>query len=291
MGGDASVERQAADQGKGDAAPARAGRPALIAKNGSVRRDANLKAGDGQDPAFSWAQARRALSGLPGGGFNIAFEAADRHVLAGDGDRVAFRFLHPDGAETRMSFAGLARQSDRFCNVLRRLGVQRGERVFLLCNRRAELYVALLGALKNGCVVSPLFPAFGPEPILTRLTLGDARVLVTTDLLYQRKVAASRAKAAGLEHVLLVAEEGGATDIPRTHDLAALMREEQDTCSIVATAEDDPALLHFTSGTTGMPKGALHVHGAAVTHYATGLHALDLRRDDVFWCTADPGCG
>jgi acetyl-CoA synthetase len=89
--------------------------------------------------------------------------------------------------------------------------------------------------------------------------------------------------------VLLVAEEGGATNEPGTHDLATRMRAASDQFSTVATDPEDSALLHFTSGTTGTPKGAIHVHGAVVTHHATGRYALDLHADDRYWCTADPG--
>jgi acetyl-CoA synthetase len=92
-----------------------------------------------------------------------------------------------------------------------------------------------------------------------------------------------------LEHILLVAEEGGRTHVPGTLDLAELMAEAADTCEATPTTADDMALLHFTSGTTGTPKGAIHVHGAVATHQATGRYALDLHPDDIFWCTADPG--
>jgi len=114
-------------------------------------------------------------------------------------------------------------------------------------------------------------------------------VLVTTDLLYERKVAKLRDRLPSLRHVLLVGEEDGATAIPATQDLAMLMAQAADTFETVATRPEDLALLHFTSGTTGTPKGAMHVHGAVLTHWATGRYALDLHDGDIFWCTADPG--
>jgi acetyl-CoA synthetase len=159
--------------------------------------------------------------------------------------------------------------------------------VFLLCGRIPELYVAALGSLKNGSVVTPLFSAFGPEPIKTRLNLGAGRVLVTTASLYQRKVAAIRGECPALEHVLAVAEGG---PFPAgTLDFDERLARASDAFETERTGAEDMALLHFTSGTTGTPKGAVHVHGAVVTHYATGRYALDLQDDDVFWCTADPG--
>lgn len=237
---------------------------------------------------FRWADARAALAGLPGGGLNIAHEAVVRHAAGALRDHLAFRFLGRSGVRD-LSYGELAALTARFANVLRTLGVGRGETVFVLAGRIPELYVAVLGSLRAGCVVSPLFSAFGPEPVATRIRLGEGAVLVTTDLLYARKVAKLREQLPSLRHVLLVAEEGGTTSEPGTHDLAALMAQAADEFDTAATTADDPALLHFTSGTTGTPKGAMHVHGALVTHWATGRYALDLHPDDVFWCTADPG--
>ena len=138
---------------------------------------------------FSWAAARSELDGLPGsGGLNIAHEAVDRHAHGPRGERAALRWVAPDGAVRICSYRELRRLSNRFANALRRLGVGPGERVFTLLGRVPELYVAALGTLKNRSVFCPLFAAFGPEPIQARMTLGEARVLVTTANLYRRKV-------------------------------------------------------------------------------------------------------
>jgi len=239
--------------------------------------------------SFSWDAARRALQGLPGGGLNIGFEAVDRHAATCLADKTALRFVSRGAPPLDVSYAELARQTNRFANVLQSLGVGRGDRLFVLAARLPALYVAVLGALKNGTVVTPLFSAFGPEPIAARLNLGEGQVLVTTDALYLRKVKAMRAQMPTLRHVLLVGEEGGATHEPDTLDLATLLRGASDQFGAVATQPEEPALLHFTSGTTGTPKGALHVHGAVLTHYATGRYALDLQPQDRYWCTADPG--
>ena len=243
---------------------------------------------------FSWDDMRRRLNGLPGGGCNIAYAAVDRHAAGPLRERTAFRFLglaDANGAcATRdITYAELARLARRFTNVLRRLGIVKGDRLFVLAGRIPELYIAVLGSLRNGTVVAPLFSAFGPEPIATRIQLGDGQVLVTTDLHYQRKVEKIRSQLPMLRHVLLVGENGAPTDISGTLDLSRLMAEVDDQSEIAATGADDMALLHFTSGTTGTPKGAVHVHGAVATHYATGLYALDLHAEDIFWCTADPG--
>lgn len=239
--------------------------------------------------AFRWEHVRSELQGLPGGGLNMAYEAVDRHAEGALGDHIALRFVGRTVPTLDMSYRELAAQTNRFANALRSLGVGRGDQLVVLAGRLPELYIAVLGALKSGVVVTPLFCAFGPEPIATRMNLGSAKVLVTTDLLYQRKVKDLRAQIPTLRHVLLVAEEGGVTQESGTQDLSQLMERSSDHFVTVPTQPDDPALLHFTSGTTGTPKGALHVHDVVLTHYATGRFALDLHPEDRYWCTADPG--
>lgn len=239
---------------------------------------------------FSWEMAARNMAGLPGGkGINIAFEAVDRHAQGSLSKKIALRWLGKSGETRDLSFRDLAEQTSRFANVLAGLGVQPGERVFVLAGRIPELYIAVLGALKQRCVASPLFSAFGPEPIHTRIALGGGSVLVTTANLYRKKVADIRMRLPHLRHVLLVHDDADPMDIPGTLDLASLMRAASPAFVIGPTSGEDPALLHFTSGTTGKPKGAVHVHGAVIAHDVTGKVALDFHADDVFWCTADPG--
>ena len=240
--------------------------------------------------SFSWSSARRELDGLPGGaGLNIAHEAVDRHAAGPLRDRVALRWLGRRGELRDLSYAALRAETGRFANALRALGVGKGECVASLAGRIPELYVAALGTLKNRSVFSPLFSAFGPEPIRQRLALGAARVLVTTTSLYRRKLSGLRADLPKLEHVLVVDDEPGKPLPDGTLDLRQLLAGSPADFEIAPTDPEDAALLHFTSGTTGAPKGALHVHQAAVAHFATGKWALDFHPDDIFWCTADPG--
>ncbi|MFC4907071.1 acetate--CoA ligase [Actinomadura gamaensis] len=241
---------------------------------------------DRERAAFSWRRARKALDGLPGGrGLNIAHEAVDRHASGPRADVTALRCLPKNGPPVELTYAGLRERTGRFANVLRGLGVGRGESVFSLLGREPALYVSALGTLKNTSVFCPLFSAFGPEPIRERMRLGDARVLVTSGELYRRKVAPIRDALPGLRHVLVT----GPDEPPGTVRLDALMDAADPVFEIPPTDPEEMALLHFTSGTTGRPKGAVHVHAAVVAHRATAAHALDLRESDVFWCTADPG--
>jgi acetyl-CoA synthetase len=248
---------------------------------------ANLADYEQSASTFSWTQARALLDGLPGGGLNIAHEAVDRHVLAGRGDNLALRWIGRDERVRDLTYAGLGAALNRFANVLAQRGVTKGERVFSLLGRVPELYFAALGALKNGSVFSPLFSAFGPEPIKARMTIGNAKVLVTSEAFYRRKIEPWRKELASLEHVLLTDCSGNPP--AGTTSLTAAMAEARDSFDTVWTGPEDMALLHFTSGTTGRPKGAVHVHEAVVAHHITGRLALDLRPNDIFWCTADPG--
>jgi acetyl-CoA synthetase len=238
---------------------------------------------------FSWDAARQWLQGLPGGcGLNIAHEAIDRHATGPLASRVALRWISRTGARRDYTYADLCRATNRFANVLRQLGVGKGDVVATLAGRIPSLYVTALGTLKNGSVYTPLYSAFGPEPIVSRMTIARARVLVTTDVLYRKKVEPVRAQMPALEHVLLV-RETTATLPPATRDFDDLLGHASDDFVIPPTDPQDLALLHFTSGTTGKPKGAMHVHEAVVAHYATARFALDFHPDDRFWCTADPG--
>ena len=223
---------------------------------------------------------------------NIGHEIVDRHVADGRGDSVAIRFLSrndgPDQTGQTYTYARLAAESNRFANVLEGLGTKSGEAVFLLAGRVPSLYVAVLGALKGRHIVCPLFSAFGPEPIRQRMTLGEAKVLVTSAALYRRKIAPIRDQLA-VRHVLLIDVDDPSDLMPDTLSYAQLMSEASDIFRVPQTDPESPALLHFTSGTTGTPKGAVHVHGAAAMQCSSTRAVMGLRREDVYWCTADPG--
>lgn len=239
---------------------------------------------------FTWRGARMLLDGLPEGqGLNIAHEAIDRHAKGPRGGHLAIRWLGKNGEVQDYTYEQLRDLTNRFANVLQTLGVKKGDRVYVLAGRIPELYIAALGTLKHRSVFCPLFSAFGPEPIRARLTIGQAKVLVTTQSLYERKVKGIRPSLPFLEHVLLIGDDHGGTDVPETESLRRLMENASDAYTIQPTDPEDTALLHFTSGTTGTPKGAVHVHGAVVAHHITGKLALDFHDDDIFWCTADPG--
>jgi acetyl-CoA synthetase len=249
----------------------------------------NLRDYDRAREEFAWDEARRRLDGLPGGaGLNIAHEAVDRHTTGSQGTRLALRWISRTGVRRDFSYDDLRDATSRFANVLRRLGIGAGDVVATLAGRIPSLYIAALGALKNRSVYTPLFSAFGPDPIVSRMTMSRARMLVTTDTLYRKKVEPVRARMPALESVVLVRETAAPLP-PGTLDFNELLDAARSDFTIPATDPQDLALLHFTSGTTGTPKGAMHVHEAVVAHHETARLALDFHPGDRFWCTADPG--
>ncbi|MGR3322992.1 MAG: acetate--CoA ligase [Pseudooceanicola sp.] len=255
-----------------------------------VKTDADRAAAAMPDPDaarrdFSWDDARAALDGLPGGGLNIAHEAVDRHVAKGDGDRIAIRWLGKDDARRAISYAALAEDTARFANVLSDAGLEPGARLFSLMGREPALYIAALGTLKAGLAFTPLFSAFGPEPIRTRMEIAEADALITTASLYRRKIAPWRDALPSLKLVLIAGDEAPEGCVA----LGPALRAASTEFETVSTRPEDTALIHFTSGTTGKPKGVVHVHEAVVAHAATGRNALELGPGVIYWCTADPG--
>jgi len=254
--------------------------------------------------SFDWGEAWAGLcadgqAGRPAS-VNIADLAVDRHVREGHGDRVALRFIgldHDDIDEpVDVTYSMLARRTNRFADAMRRRGFDAGTGVATLAGRIPDLYVTALGTFKAQGIFTPLFSAFGPDPIAQRLNLGRIKILVTTPLLYRRKVAPILDRLPRLELVLVCGsteDEIGTTRAngahPRVMSFGAFLTEGSDTFEAPLTDPETPALLHFTSGTTGPPKGAIHVHTAVVVHHLTGRLVLDLHDGDTFWCTADPG--
>jgi len=248
----------------------------------------------------AWAQLRADGERGQPDSVNIADLAVDRHVRDGNGDRVALRFIERDHGDVDdpvdITYAMLARRTNRYADAMRRRGFPDGTGVATLAGRIPDLYVAALGTLKAHGTFTPLFSAFGPDPIAQRMNKGRIRILVTTPLLYRRKVAPILDRLPHLELVLVcgstedsIGNGHTGTDGPQVMSFGAFLTEGSNEFDIGPTDPETPALLHFTSGTTGQPKGAVHVHGAVVTHHITGRLVLDLHEGDTFWCTADPG--
>lgn len=225
---------------------------------------------------------------------NICEEALDRQATGPAAGRVALRYLPAtwpadEASFIDISYGTLRIQSCKFANALRNLGVQKGDVVFTLSPRIPELYTVALGALRVGLVFSPLFAAFGPEPILSRIKKGNGKIIFSLASLFRKKILPVLSELPLLPLIILIDDDGSLKDIPGAINFEDLMFHADPTPVLEKTDSKDPALLHFTSGTTGEPKGALHVHGAVIYHRESGKLALDLHPGDIFWCTADPG--
>ncbi len=237
--------------------------------------------------SFSWDDVGKNFEGLPSGGLNIAHEAIDRHANGSLKEKLALIWHGKNGERKTYTYEDLKKETNRFANVIKKLGFEKGERIYILSPRVPELYIGVMGILKNRSVMCPLFAQFGPEPILQRMEGGDAKGLLTTEHLYDKKVAGIVDKLPDLKYVLLIDAKEHRDD--KILSLPRLMEEASEEFEILPTDPEDMSLLHFTSGTTGKPKGVIHVHKAIYTHWATGYYVLDFHPDDIFWCTADPG--
>ncbi|MEW5872970.1 MAG: acetate--CoA ligase [Chloroflexota bacterium] len=236
---------------------------------------------------FTWDQLAGELDGLPGGGINIAHEAVDRHANGPLRHKLALRWLGKNSEVLDFTYGDLQEQTNRFANILGAFGIGKSDRVAVLAGRIPALYIAALGALKNTSVFCPLFSAFGPEPIYQRLFRGAAKILVTTKQQYLKKIVEIWPRLPELKTILISDIDEDLQE--NVLSFSKLMDQASPVFTIPPTDPEDMSCLHFTSGTTGMPKGAIHVHKAVYVHYMTAKYALDLHPDDIFWCTADPG--
>lgn len=241
----------------------------------------------GERERLCWDAVLEDWGAVPGQPFNMAEAALDRQVALGRGDQAALCAFDRAGERRVVTYGELQDRSARFAGALRAEGIGLGDCVMAVLGPTPELHVAVLGTVRAGAVFGALYSAFGPDPLAHRLDLARARVLVTTAAAYQRKIAPIRDRLPTLRAVWLVDESppDAAAGVRYLGDVLAGTERVDPAATDAAT----PALLHFTSGTTGEPKALIHAHRAAVAHALTGRWALDLGPGDVFWCTADPG--
>ncbi|MEI3597854.1 MULTISPECIES: acetate--CoA ligase [unclassified Oceanobacillus] len=233
---------------------------------------------------FSWEDVKQHLSMQQTGKVNMAYEALDRHAEDPEKrDKLALIYSSPDRKET-FTFLELSKHSNKFANVLRKYNVRKGDRVFLFMPRSPEFYAAFFGILKTGAVAGPLFEAFMEQAVRDRLEDSEASMLITTAELLER---VPYTELPHLENIIIVGEDSNKEGkfISFEEEMEAAPEEfEMEWVNL-----EDGMLLHYTSGSTGRPKGVYHVHNAMIQHYATAEWVLDLKPDDVYWCTADPG--
>ncbi|KAB7670723.1 acetate--CoA ligase [Bacillus sp. B1-b2] len=233
---------------------------------------------------FNWKQTEQQFSWYQTGLLNLAYEAVDRHAEGYRAKKVALHYFSSSRKET-YTFKDLKKFSNKAGNVLKDFGhVEKGDRVFIFMPRSPELYFCLLGAIKLGAIVGPLFEAFMADAIRDRLYDSDAKVIVTTKELVPR-IPIDELPA--LETIFVIGET--VEESGKIKDFYAYYQQASEELDIVWVDRQDGLILHYTSGSTGKPKGVLHVHNAMIQHYQTANWVLDLKEDDVYWCTADPG--
>ncbi|OBW57440.1 acetate--CoA ligase [Bacillus cereus] len=249
-----------------------------------IKGENNLLNYDEAYANFNWEEVNKNFTWNETGRVNMAYEAIDKHAKSDRKNKVAL--YYQDGSrKEKYTFKEMKDFSNKAGNVLKNYGdVEKGDRVFIFMPRSPELYFALLGAVKLGAIVGPLFEAFMEGAVRDRLEDSEAKVLITTPELLER-VPLNDLPA--LKTVFLVGdnvEEGG-----KTVAFNPLFEQASKELHIEWLGREDGLILHYTSGSTGKPKGVLHAQNAMVQHYQTAKWVLDLKEDDVYWCTADPG--
>jgi acetyl-CoA synthetase len=238
---------------------------------------------------FDWQSVEKNLEFLDGGNLNMAYECVDKYINTPLKDKLAFIWEGLDGYVERYTFHQLSLASNKFANILVRLGLKKGDRVFVFLERVPELYIGLLGILKAGAVMGPLFSAFGPEAVKDRLEDSGSKVLITSPKL-KKKITGILPELPKLEHIIIVNKKGVPYELEEQDvSYEAEMEAASETFDIIKTSRNDYSVMHYTSGTTGKPKGVVHAHQAIIGQYITAKYVLDIKSDDIYWCTADPG--
>jgi acetyl-CoA synthetase len=249
----------------------------------AIEGNHNLKNYEEAVQNFDWEDVRKTFSWHKTGKVNLAYEAIDYHAENGKGEQVALYYSDARRDES-YTFAEMKTFSNKAANVLKEANVEKGDRVFIFMPRTPELYFTLLGAIKIGAIVGPLFEAFMEGAVRDRLEDSGAKVLVTTPTLLER---VPFDDLPDLETVLVADETY--EDNGSFLQLNKRLQAAPSDFAIEWVDREDGLILHYTSGSTGKPKGVLHVHEAMVQHYHTAKVVLDLQQDDIYWCTADPG--
>ncbi|MFH1470878.1 MAG: acetate--CoA ligase [Candidatus Micrarchaeota archaeon] len=225
---------------------------------------------------IGWAQ------GKP---LNAAHVAVERHANGPNANKTALIYVGDNNLEERYTYKELHLLSNKFANVLKKHGIKKGDRVFLFISRVPAVYVAFLGILKAGAIASTLFGAFGPQAVKDRVGASDGVMIITNAKLKER-VDSVKAEMPALEHVIVV---GAKEEMPGAISYEKEMESSSDEFTMEETHPEDTCFMLYTSGTTGKPKGVMHAHMAILQQHMTAKWVLDLRPEDVYWCTADHG--
>ncbi len=248
---------------------------------------ANIENYDEAYDTFNWEDAKKEISYFTGGKMNAAYNAVDRHMNDGRRNKVALYSINASNKIEKLTFQDIYEQSNKMGNALKKLGVKKGDRVFVFLSRVPELYTSTIAIAKVGAIAGPLFSAFGPDALRDRLVDSEAKIIITSPAL-KPKLDAIRSQLPDLQYVIVVGGDKSQLG-EREYTYEELVEKESTKLHCEHMDPEDPLYLLYTSGTTGKPKGVVHVHNDIIGHHMTSKWVLDLRDDDIYWCTADPG--
>ena len=249
----------------------------------------NLKNYDQEYAQFNWSDAEKQIDFFQDGKLNIAYNCVDRHAFSSKKNKKALLFESANGVKEEYSYLDLYKLTNKFANVLDNLSVKKGDRVFIFLPTIPERYVVFLGILKLGAIAGTMFSAFQEMALLDRLSDSGAKVLVTNSALYPR-IEKIWKDLPNLEKVIIVERDSvDQSKGDRIHYYNHEMDLASDEFEAVHLNPDEPSYMLYTSGTTGKPKGVVHAHRDIVSAVATTKYVLDVKDDDIYWCTADLG--
>ena len=236
---------------------------------------------------FEWSISEQELGYHKGDPLNIGWMCSDRICRLGLAAKPALIWEDYQGNEKRFTYDDLRVLSNTIAHFLSELNIQAGERVCLFMDRVPELYIGFLGILKMGAVAQPLFSAFGDESLFVRLDNAKTSAIITQKK-HLHKVRKIRSQLPELRHIIVV-DAGDSPLQEREISFRMELTPRVEEFSVHPTTAESPSVLHYTSGTTGQPKGAQHVHYSVISQHLTAKWVLDLKPDDIYWCNADPG--
>ena len=248
----------------------------------------NIGSYDERVKNFDWSISEKELDYKPGGIINIGWYCSDRICQMGKADKMGLIWEGNSGVEKRYTYNDIRLNSNTVGHFLRGLGIKPEDRVCLFMDKIPELYIGFLGILKIGAIAQPLFSAFGDESLFVRLENAQTTAIITQKK-HAPKVRKILEKMPFLKHIIIVDSEPGKALAEREVAFNMDAAEKIENLEIHPTKAESPSVLHYTSGTTGQPKGVKHVHYSLISQYLTSKWVLDLRDDDIYWCTADPG--
>jgi acetyl-CoA synthetase len=237
---------------------------------------------------FDWSISEKELDYQPGNVINIGWFCSDRICEMGKADKMGLIWEGSTGIEKKYTYNDIRLETNTIAQFLTDLGIKAEDRVCLFMDKIPELYLGFLGILKTGAIAQPLFSAFGDESLFIRLENAQTRAIITQKK-HAPKVRKILEKMPWLEFLIIVDQDPGKPLQQREVALNLEQLSKVESYDVYPTKAESPSVLHYTSGTTGQPKGVKHVHYSLISQYLTAKWVLDLQDDDIYWCTADPG--